>query len=134
MNANRLTPTKAAWSVGVSSAAAIFLLLGGVFQALQGLAAILKGEFFVVGADYTFTFDTTTWGWIHVILGLVAVITGIGLFGVAGWAQTLGIVIAVLGAVSNFLWLPYQPGWSIIMIVVYSVVIWALSNYDRATQ
>ena len=60
--------------------------------------------------------------------------TGIGLFGVAAWAQTVGIIIALLGAVSNFLWLPYQPWWSIVMIVIYSVVIWALANYDRAAD
>ena len=134
MSSARLTPAKAAWSVGVSSAAAIFLVLGGVFQFLQGLAALLNSEFSIVGANYTFSFDLTTWGWIHLILGLVAVATGIGLFGVAAWAQTVGIIIALLGAVSNFLWLPYQPWWSIVMIVIYSVVIWALANYDRAAD
>ena len=132
MSSRTMSDGKSAWAVGIAATAAMFLMLAGLFQFLQGLAALIKGDFFVVGANYTYSFDTTAWGWIHLILGIIGVAVGFGLLAGATWARVLGIVIAIVGAVANFLWLPYQPVWAIIVIVFYGAVIWALTTWDRA--
>ncbi len=132
MSSRTMSDGKSAWAVGIAATAAMFLMLAGLFQFLQGLAALIKGDFFVVGANYTYRLDTTAWGWIHLILGIVGVAVGFGLLAGATWARVLGILIAILGMVANFLWLPYQPVWAIIVIIFYGAVIWALTTWDRA--
>ena len=133
MSSARLTPAKAAWSVGVSSAAAIFLVLGGVFQFLQGLAALLNSEFSIVGANYTFSFDLTTWGWIQIILGIIVLAAGVGVITGQLWGRVVGITIATLTMLTNFAFIPYYPIWSLVIIALNVFVIWALCVYDRDT-
>ena len=81
-------------------------------------------------AKYTFEFDTTAWGWIHLILGIVLALTGFFLFTGAAWARIVGIAVAVLAMLANFLWLPHYPFWAIVLIALDVLVIWALSTYD----
>ena len=68
--------TKGAWATGIGLFAAVILLMLGTFQAFEGLSAILNDKLYVAGIDYVYTFDLTVWGWIHLIVGAVAVITG----------------------------------------------------------
>jgi hypothetical protein len=133
-SSDQMSPAKAGWSVGLSTTAAVFLLLGGTFQFLAGLAALIHDEFFVVGENYIYSFDVTAWGWIHLLVGIVAFIAGLGVLRVATWARVVGIIAAALGAIGNFLWLPYQPWWSILLIVLYVAVIWALASLGRAAR
>ena len=60
----------------------------------------------------------TTWGWIHLVLGVLVVVTGFALLAAATWARIVGLVLVILVAIANFLWLPYQPVWSIVIIVL----------------
>ncbi|MFL6184838.1 MAG: hypothetical protein ACJ745_08385, partial [Actinomycetes bacterium] len=59
------------WAAGFTVFAAIMMLMVGVFQALQGLIGIFENEFYVQTRNYLFQFDATTWGWIHLVLGLL---------------------------------------------------------------
>ena len=74
------------WALGGVTFAACVLTIVGVFQVIAGLAAIIDDEFFVVARNYTYDVDTSGWGWIHLLLGVLLVITGFGLFGRAAWA------------------------------------------------
>ena len=103
----------------------------GVFQMLMGLSAILDDEFFVVTRDWTYKLDTTAWGWIHLGIGLVMLLAGIGLMRGNILARIVGVTVAVVNAIANFLWLPYYPVWSIIMIALDVSVIWALTAHGR---
>jgi hypothetical protein len=107
--------------------AAVLLLITALMDILQGLAAINDPDFFVAGADYTFQFDVTTWGWVHVILGVIAVAVAIGIMTRKSWAQVLGMIIAGLAMLTNFAWLPHYPLWAIVIIAINAFVIWALS-------
>jgi hypothetical protein len=95
---------------------------------LQGLSAILEDTIFVSGLEYTFEIDVTTWGWIHLALGALAVAIGIGIFSAQTWALVAGIVVAALQALSQFMFLPYYPFWAILLIALDVLVIWALAN------
>ena len=110
------------------------LVVVGFFQAVAGLVALLNDEFFIVGAEWTFKFDITTWGWIHLILGVVLLASGFGIFTGNVAARTVGVLVAGLSAVVNFLWLPWYPVWAIIVIALDIAIIWALTAHGRDIQ
>jgi hypothetical protein len=118
-------------AVGVTITAAIILILAGILEAIQGVVGLATNEFYVTTQKWIFQFDVTTWGWIHVVVGLIAVLAGIGLFSGAVWARTLGVIIAAVSIIANFLWLPYYPVWSVLIIVFDLFVIWALTAHGR---
>jgi hypothetical protein len=119
------------WAVGWAGFAGIMLVVVGVIDFIQGLVAVANDEFYVVTNDWVFKFDVTTWGWIHMILGIVLVLAGIGIFSGNVAARTVGVIVAALAAIVNFAWLPYYPVWSIIVISVCVAVIWALTAHGR---
>ena len=84
-------PPLSGWAAGGIAFAACMLLLIGSFQIIAGLAAIFEDEFFVVGREYAFDLDVSAWGWVHLILGLLLVFTGIGLFSGKAWAAVTAI-------------------------------------------
>jgi hypothetical protein len=115
------------WAVGFILFAAIMMIMVGVFQAFQGLVAIFENEFYVATRNYLFQFDATTWGWIHLILGLIMAVAGWGLFSGRTWARTVAILLAVLSAIANFAFIPYYPFWSLLIITLDIFVIWAVA-------
>jgi hypothetical protein len=116
------------WAVGGIVFAASMLTLAGVFQAIAGLVAIFNDDFYVVARNYTFDLDVTAWGWIHLIVGVLLVITGFGLFSRRPWAGVTGIVLAMLSALANFFFIPYYPIWALVVIGLDIWVIWALTR------
>jgi len=120
-----------AGAAGLTVFAAVLMIMVGIFHAAQGLVAIINDTFYVVGEEYVFQFDVTTWGWIHLLLGILVATAGFALFSGAVWARTVGVALAVLSAVANFLWMPYYPFWSIAIIALNVFVIWALTAHGR---
>lgn len=112
--------------------AGVMMILLGVFHALEGLTAILKDKFFVFTPNnYLISVDVTSWGWIHLIGGAVVAVAGFFVFSGAVWARAIGIILAVLSAIANFLFIPYYPFWSLLMIALDVFVIWALARQGR---
>ena len=120
------------WAVGGTVFAASILILIGSFQIIAGLAGIIDDDFYVVARNYTFDLDTTAWGWIHLLLGILLVVTGWGLFSGHTWARATGIVLAIVSAIENFFFIPYYPFWSILVIALAVWVIWALTRSDMS--
>jgi hypothetical protein len=119
------------WGVGGAVFASTLMIMIGVFQAFDGLVAIFENEFYVATRNYLFEFDATTWGWIHLILGVVVLAAGFAVLSGALWARTVGIILAVLSAITNFLFIPYYPFWTLLIIALDVFVIWALATYSR---
>jgi hypothetical protein len=117
------------WAVGFIMFAAIMMIMAGVFQALEGLIAIFQNEFYVATRNYLFQFDATTWGWIHLVIGLVVTFAGWGLLSGRTWARAAAIALAVLSAIANFLFVPYYPFWSLLIITLNIFVIWAVAAH-----
>ncbi|MFI2347960.1 hypothetical protein ACH492_13125 [Streptomyces sp. NPDC019443] len=122
----RTQTAKRQWAEGLTVFAAVMLVIAGVLGVCRGIMAIAEDDVFVTTRNYVFEFDLTGWGWIHLILGAVAVIVGFGLFGAALWARVAGVAIAGLVIIANFLSLPYYPVWSVVMIAFSGFIIWAL--------
>jgi hypothetical protein len=129
----RSAAVKSAWAEGVTYFAVALLITAGVFQILQGLAAILDNRFYVTTPGHVFSFNVTAWGWIHLIVGIVAFGVGVGVFYGTSWARGAGMGIAVFQAIVQFMFLPYYPVWSIIIIALDVAVIWALATYRSDT-
>ncbi|MFB7879252.1 MULTISPECIES: DUF7144 family membrane protein [unclassified Nocardia] len=122
-------PVRDGIAAGTSIGAGILLAVVGVLQILQGIAAVANDDLIVVGPAYTYQFDLTSWGWWHIVFGAIAVIVAIGLLAGQTWGRVSAMVIAALSIIANFLWLPYYPWWSILIIVIDIVVIWAVATW-----
>ena len=116
-------------AVGFILFAAIMMIMVGVFQALQGLIAIFENEFYVATRNYLFQFDATTWGWIHLLVGLLVAFAGWGLLSGRTWARVVALTLAVLSAITNFLFIPYYPFWALLLITLDVFVIWAVAAH-----
>jgi hypothetical protein len=120
------------WAVGIAWFAGVTMVMIGAFQAIEGLAALIKDQFYVVTPKYAFDVDVTAWGWIHLILGVLVAVAGYFVFTGRTWARAVGIVFAVLNAVAQFFFVPYYPVWAILLIALDVAVIWALAVYGRS--
>jgi len=121
-------PAVSGWAIGGITFAGTMLILIGMFQAIDGLVAIFNDDFFLATQNYTFNLDTTAWGWIHLLLGIVMVLAGWSIFAGKTWAAVVALTLAMLSAVANFFFIPYYPFWSLIMIALDCWVIWALTR------
>jgi hypothetical protein len=122
------------WAVGFILFAAIMMIMVGIFQALQGLVAIFENEFYVATRNYLFQLDATSWGWIHLLVGLLVAFAGWSLMSGRTWARAVAITLAVLSAVANFLFIPYYPFWSLLIITLDVFVIWAVAAHGGAMR
>jgi len=117
------------WAGGLILFAGLMMIMVGLWQALEGLIAIFENEFYVATRNYLFQFDATTWGWIHLVIGLVVAFAGWGLLSGRTWARAAAIALAVLSAIANFLFIPYYPFWSLLIITLNVFVIWAIAAH-----
>ncbi|AFA71788.1 putative membrane protein [Gordonia polyisoprenivorans VH2] len=123
-------PVRQGFAGGATIGAAALLLVVGIIGLAEGISAVVKDELFVVGPQYVYQLNLTTWGWIHIILGIIAILIAFGMFVGATWARVSAVIIASLSIIANFLWIPYFPWWSILIIAVDLVVIWAVCTWQ----
>ncbi len=119
------------WVTGFAVFAGSLMIVIGIFHAIAGLVALFRNEIYVVGAEYMFSFDVTTWGWIHLLAGVLVLAAGCAVLVGQLWGRIIGIALAVLSMVANFLFVPYYPVWALLIIALDVVVIWALCSFDR---
>ncbi|CAO0834637.1 hypothetical protein SMICM17S_12788 [Streptomyces microflavus] len=111
--------------------AGFLLLVDGVLGVIKGIAGIATNDVYAAVDDYVFKFNVTTWGWIHLILGVVLIFVGWGILKGATWARAVGIALVSLNLIANFMWLPYTPIWAVVTIAIDVFIIRALCT-DRS--
>jgi hypothetical protein len=121
-------PSVSGWAVGGITFAGVMMIVVGCFQIIAGLVAIFDDSFYVVTQNYTFDLDTTAWGWIHLLLGILILVSGFYLFAGRTWAAATAVVLAVISAIANFFFIPYYPFWSLLLIGLAVWVIWSLTR------
>ncbi|QEU93016.1 DUF7144 family membrane protein [Streptomyces kanamyceticus] len=121
----------APWASGGTMFAGVLMMVNGILGVLEGIAGIAKDDVYERIGDYVYKFNLTTWGWIHLVLGILVAVVGWGILKGASWAKATGVALAALAIVAQFLWLPYTPVWALISIAIGVFVIWALCN-DRS--
>jgi hypothetical protein len=119
------------WATGLITFAGVIMIMAGAFQAIAGLVAIFENEFYVATRNYLLQFDATSWGWIHLLLGLLVLGAGFAVLSGQTWARVVGITLAVLSALANFSFIPYYPFWSMTIIALDVFIIWALVAHGR---
>ena len=117
--------------VGWISFAGIMLIIGGIFTATYGLIAIFNDTWAVWGNRGTMYLDLTQWGWVHLIVGVIVILAGVGVLSGNLLARTIAVIIAGLSMFANFVALPIYPVWSIVLITIDALVIWALIVHGR---
>ena len=107
------------------------MMIGGMLQAFYGLVAVVNDEWVVWGNSGAVYLDITQWGWVHLIWGAIMVLAGLGVLSGNIFARTLGVVLAAIAAVVNFMFIPVYPLWSITVVVIAIVVIYALVAHGK---
>jgi hypothetical protein len=127
-------PETTGW-VGWIFFAGLMAVLVGSFQVIAGLVALFEdGYYLVVRNGLVLHLTYNEWGWIHLALGVVLVAVGFGIMAGQMWARVLGIAIASLSAIANFLFLAAYPVWGIVMITVDVLIIYALAAHGREVK
>ena len=130
--ASRREPT--GW-VGMVVFAGVMLLMLGSFQAIEGIVALFRDDFYITtDRGLVIPMDYSAWGWTHLIIGLIAAAAGLGILYGKMWARVIGIVVAVLSALANLAFLPAYPVWATIVIAVDVLVIYALTAHGREVR
>jgi hypothetical protein len=114
------------FALGMTLVAAVLMMIGGVLDFFSGLAALIRGQFFVTLPNYAFSVSVHGWGWLHLIAGAVVFVAGAALLTDHLWARIVGVVVAGLSAIMNFVMLPYQPLWAVVVIALDILIIVAL--------
>jgi hypothetical protein len=127
VESRRATP----WA-GVVAFGGVMLVLGGAFHVVMGLVALFNPTYYLVtSSGLVATLGYTWWGWAHLILGGLAVLAGIGVFGGRTWARVLGIGLAAVSAIVNVAFVAAYPVWAMILVTVDILVIYALAMHGR---
>ncbi|MEU4253346.1 hypothetical protein AB0F15_38720 [Amycolatopsis sp. NPDC026612] len=101
-------------------------VLAGLFNVVEGLVALLDRDYYLVGPSGLLVFDLTGWGWLHLIVGTLAVLTGIALFAGAQWARVVAVALAGFNALAQLAFLSAYPIGCVIVIALDVLVIWAV--------
>jgi hypothetical protein len=120
------------WATGLALFAGVMMVVAGLYQVFAGLAAILHDVVYLATPAYIYSMDLTGWGWIHLVLGILLLVVGAGVVSGQKWARFVGIGLVALSMIANFLFVPYYPVWSLLIIALEVAVIWALAVYEPA--
>jgi hypothetical protein len=120
--------TKGMLSGGVTGFAGVMLMAVGCFQIVQAITALVNDQFFVATEEYVFSLDVTGWGWLHLVLGVLGLVVGIGILTRRTVGLMAGIALAFVNMVAEFAFLPQYPFWAVLLIGFNVLVIWALCS------
>jgi hypothetical protein len=112
---------------GWAAFAGVVMFIVGSLQALWGLGGVLNDDVLVVGGHGAIVADITLWGWVHLILGAVIAVTGIGLIMGRSAARWAGIVLLTVSAISHIVWFTAAPLWAFLIIILEVTIIYQLT-------
>ena len=129
-----VAPAPSRWVGWVLFAGCMMIILG-TFQVIAGLVALFDDGYYIVTSnDLLISVDYTGWGWVHLVVGVLILAAGFGVLAGQIWARLVGIVFAGLSAIINLGFLAAFPVWSVVMIALDVIVIYALSMHGREVQ
>lgn len=127
-------PEQTGWA-GWVFFAGVMMILAGTFEAIAGLVALFNRDYFLVPAqDLVVRISYTGWGWAHLIVGALVVLAGFGVLTGQIWARIVGVVLAGVSAILHLAFLAAHPVWSVIVIALDVIVIYAICVHGREMQ
>lgn len=121
------------WTGWIWFGGTIMIILG-FFTAIEGLVALFKREYYVISGNGLLVFNMTSWGWIHLVVGVCAVAAGIALFTGAAWARVVAVLLVSFNALSQLAFLSAYPIWTTMIIALDVLVIWAVVVHGGGVQ
>jgi hypothetical protein len=116
-----------AWTGWVIFAALVMFTIGAL-DIIQGIAALVKEEtYLVTESGLLVTTNFTAWGWALIIWGIVLILAAVGLFGGKEWGRWLALVAVIVNLVGQIAWFPAYPLWSLVAIGLGVTVVFALT-------
>jgi hypothetical protein len=112
---------------GWAAFAGCLMFLVGSLDALWGLGAILNDDVVIVGGEGALIADVTLWGWVHLVLGAIVAMTGVGLLTGRGGARWLAVFFITVSAISHIVWFPAAPLWAFMIILLDVVILYQLT-------
>jgi hypothetical protein len=113
-------------------AAGALMMTSAILTFVIGVFALAANHLVVSGPGYEYTFQVTGWGWANIVTGMVLAAVSVAVFLNAQWARAAAIVVTCLAIVVTFLWMPYYPTGSIVLIALDVVVIWAVATWNTS--
>jgi hypothetical protein len=111
--------------------AGVMMIISGSLNALYGVVAAVNDDWVGWTNRENAFLDVSQWGWVHIVVGLIVLLCGIGLFSGNILARTVAVIIAGISLVSNFFFIPVYPLWALTVITIDGLVIWALTAHGR---
>ena len=131
MAASSTGSTSNFWA-GWTAFGAIMIIISGAINGIQGLVAVFADSVYLTsGKGAALILDTTQWGWVHLLFGLLLIGVGLGLIRGAMWARVLGVIVLTVNMITQMMMLPAYPFWSIIVIGFDAIVLWAITVHGR---
>jgi hypothetical protein len=124
-----MSDNRSGMAIGFAYFAGLMMIMIGFFDMIEGLSAVFKKDFYAVSSNYVFHFNVSTWGWTHMLLGLIILLAGFGVLRGAVWARTVGVIMAAIIGITNFAFIPIYPVFSIVIVATCIFVIWALTAH-----
>ncbi|MFD4140828.1 hypothetical protein [Streptomyces sp. NPDC058572] len=118
---------------GASLFAGTMLMLSGPLSILMGAAGIAQDAVFSA-SRYVYRFDLTAWGWIHLVVGVALVIAGLGILTNKSWGRGAGVATAGISLITQFMFVPYYPAWSIFVMTLDLLIMFALTRFHVGTS
>jgi hypothetical protein len=115
-------------------AAGALMMTSAVLTFVIGVFALAANNVVVTGPGYEYTFQITGWGWANIVTGMVLAAVAVALFANAQWARAAAIIVTSLAIVVTFLWMPYYPTGSIVLIALDVVVIWGVATWNTSRK
>ncbi|MET0829084.1 MAG: hypothetical protein ABWY26_06160 [Microbacterium sp.] len=112
--------------------AGVILMVSGIFSAVQGLVAVIGPDsYYVLTGGSLWLLDVAGWGWWNLMIGILLILTAVALFAGQTWARVAAVILVILSAVGQLLLIPAQPWWSLILIALDILIIYALIVHGR---
>jgi hypothetical protein len=111
--------------------AGVMMIIAGSLNVFYGVVAAVNDDWVGWTNRQNAFLDVSQWGWVHIIVGLIVLLSGIGLFSGNILARTVAVIIASISLVVNFFFIPVYPLWALTVITVDALVIWALTAHGR---
>ena len=105
--------------------AGVLLLIGGILSLILGLAAIGNSHFVVSHPRYIFG-SLHVWGWIGIIIGVIALVVGFGVFAKNQLSRWVGVIVLALSALAQLLMMPSYPFWSLSIFTLCILAMYGL--------
>jgi hypothetical protein len=111
--------------------AAFMMMLSGILSLITGFIAVINNNW-TMWNNQGAPFGTTYWwGWWTMFVGLVVIAISAALLRGSMFARTVAVFVVGGSLISQFLSLNIAPLWSLIVIVIDLLVIWAVMVHGR---